>query len=233
MIPCVPVGNEDSSPNISVISEDIFMITQWNGVTTLGIFMKGTGDPDHGRLLEYQELVLSTGESYKLRCTYTTQRKAGVGVTNIVALLASGTVQINHIDSLEVIQTISPPNKMPPPLSVTNNRTGTLAPSTIRQSRIQKITCSLPSLISAGQNRSRPDTRRNESRARALITFSRSRILIHGRNSLHTLVARSRITQAEELIDAHRLEECGQLLESWGRTSDDPIEVYQVHPTSW
>ena len=65
LLPCIPLSlasdGSEATPSITVV-DDEFLILQWSGSSTLGVFIKGTGDPG-GRILDYGERVLAVCKS--------------------------------------------------------------------------------------------------------------------------------------------------------------------------
>jgi hypothetical protein len=54
-IPLLPISQAPDSgvvvkPSITIVSEDEFLILSWTGVSTLGVFITGRGDPVRGTL---------------------------------------------------------------------------------------------------------------------------------------------------------------------------------------
>lgn len=145
---------------------------------------------------------------------------------NVVSLLTNGMVQIHELATQKLIQEFPASAYAAMPDDFIANKLGTLIPSIQRRQKLQMVDFTLPNLKSEEETPATVPSRTHGKSRKP--TFTRSRILLQCNNAVHALTSRSRISQAEALIDLHRLRECKVYLERRPMSvssAPDPDEV--------
>lgn len=144
---------------------------------------------------------------------------AGLDYPYVAALLSNNTIEIHSVETQTIAQVISPPlspssKLVTDPRALIATLSGYLVPSTERTDKLRPVAISL---TSDDEGSSSTDANANSSAAPSgsIIVpsaprpplFPRSGVLVLGSNAIDSLVPSTLISQAESLLESHRIEE--------------------------
>ncbi|KAL5523259.1 hypothetical protein ACEPAF_1526 [Sanghuangporus sanghuang] len=184
----VPDETIQPKPSIVPISGEEFLLTTNMGTSAMGVFITGNGDPVRGTL-EWQGYPESLCFNYPY----------------IAALLPNHTIEIHSIETQAIAQVI-------PEATTSDSRIilpslpGFLVPATERTDKLKLVTIRLDA------DSSDPDVEPSPSKSPARPPlFPRCNALVLSDNSIQALLPSTLISQAESLLESHRIDDAADL----------------------
>ncbi|THH03162.1 hypothetical protein EW145_g6477 [Phellinidium pouzarii] len=189
----IPEESTRVKPLVSPISDEEFLILSNMGPSTMGVFVaSNTGDPVRGTL-EWP----SYPESICLDYPY------------IAALLSNRTIEIHSIETQAVVQVISAPSTSEPRI-ILPSHAGYMVPSMQKTNKLRLVTFRLDDGIAGDQSPPPPPLPLPKSSSRPPL-FPRSNTLVLSNNSVQALLPSTVISQAESLLESHRIDDAVEL----------------------
>ncbi|KAI9438733.1 hypothetical protein H4582DRAFT_2057353 [Lactarius indigo] len=193
-------GARPHRPMIVVVAEEEFLILSWTGSGTMGVFININGDPVRGTL-QWPNHPLSVCFEYP----------------HVTALLPDQTIQVHDIESQEIAQVLPPPplpslNEVSPSVllgaerrALATSSNGFLVPLQQRPERLvlKKVNLLSRNAKPGGREVVPTDPEGGQEQPDADET--------EGPNSVQSLLPVTPISQAETLLDGHRIEDVLQL----------------------
>ncbi|EJC97726.1 uncharacterized protein FOMMEDRAFT_162532 [Fomitiporia mediterranea MF3/22] len=202
-----PDSDTPTRPSVTPISDEEFLVTSNMGPSAMGVFITGNGDPVRGTL-EWTSYPVSLCMDYPY----------------VAALLPNHTIEIHSIETQVVVQVI-PDSSASEARAIVPSHTGFLVPSTQRTDKLKLVTIRLDSALSDIDVNSLPPSK---SSSRPPL-FPRSNVLVLSENSIQALLPSTLISQAEALLESHRIDDVVDLADQSQRkmlgsnTSDDEL----------
>ncbi|KAG8884781.1 hypothetical protein FRB97_003302 [Tulasnella sp. 331] len=202
--------NSPIRPILVVTEQSEFMLVVWTGNGSLGFFMSGTGDPVRGTM-EYPQHPISICVDHPY----------------IAALLPNDTIEIHSLATLSIVAVLPCPTFHASQLS--RNLAGYLIPSARGNQALQPITvpllpptsssATIPPPRNAQLVVPKPDekpalSRSTSARSTKSImagSFTRSKTLAFGGESIQALLPSTLVSQIASLLDAARLDDATEL----------------------